>query len=263
MTAAQVSGAAATCVKYATRAGWANNGYYGGYLVTAAAICVAESAGHPLLYVCDGSSPAQGTYNGSAVTCPAGDTSYDRGLWQLNNVNASGVLDPCAFNALCNAEQAYLFSQRGTDFSFWSSYTQDVYTQFIDPVQDAVTKLTAGTVTSAELGECLVQQASKVNKKAEIANCGSGAPTQLWTVTGGKLRSGSVCAAIGAGTNPGVVLRRCASSKSQSWAAYGRDELRNGADGKCLTDPAGSLTAGTQVDVTACRNAKNQTWWLP
>jgi len=39
--------------------------------------------------------------------------------------------------------------------------------------------------------------------------------------------------------------------------------LRNAADGKCLTDPASSLTAGTQMDVTDCANAENQTWWLP
>jgi Ricin-type beta-trefoil lectin domain/Lysozyme like domain len=267
LTDSQATDASSTCVRYATEAGWPNNGYFSGDLVTAAAICVAESAGHPGLYVCDnsgGDEVGHGEYvSGQPVNCPAGTVSYDRGLWQLNNVNASAVTDACAFSAPCNAGQAYLFSQRGTDFEPWSSYDQDVYTQFIDPVQAQITRLTSGTVTSALLGECLAQQASKVNKKVEITNCGSGAPTQLWTISGGKLRSGSVCAAIGSGSKPGIVLRRCASGKSQDWSIYGRDELRNAADGKCLTVPGSSLAAGTQTEAMTCKNAKNQTWWLP
>src|SRR5260221_1825451 len=51
-TGAQAVTASSTCVRYATRAGWANNGYFAGDLVTAAAICPAESAGDPKLYVC-------------------------------------------------------------------------------------------------------------------------------------------------------------------------------------------------------------------
>ncbi len=266
LTPAQAANAVGTCARYATTAGWANNGYYSGDLVTAGAICVAESAGNPLLYVCDnsaGSVIGHGNYNGTTPDCPAGTVSYDRGLWQLSSKYASTVSNACAFTAVCNAGQAYLFSERGTDFNPWSSYDQDTYTQFIDLVQADITKLTSGTVTSAELGECLVQQKPIVNYKVEIANCGSGAATQLWVATGGKLRTGSLCAAIGAGSKPGIVLRKCAKSKSQGWSAYGKDELRNAADGKCLTDPAGSLTAGTQVDATSCANAKDQTWWLP
>ncbi len=49
----------------------------------------------------------------------------------------------------------------------------------------------------------------------------------------------------------------------QQWSVAGRNELRNKADGKCLTDPGSSLTAGTQVKATKCVNAKDQTWWLP
>jgi hypothetical protein len=266
LTPAAAASAVSTCTRYATRAGWANNGYYSGDLVTAAAICVAESAGNPLLYVCDsqaGSVTGHGNYDGKTPDCPSGTVSYDRGLWQLNSKNASSVSDSCAFTATCNAGQAYLFSQRGTDFEPWTSYDTDTYSEFIDLVQAQVTKLTTGTVTSAELGECLVQQKAIVNYKVEVANCGSGAATQQWVITGGKLRAGSLCAAIGAGAKPGIVLRKCGSSRMQSWSVYGRDELRDAADGKCLTDPGGSLTAGTQVDATSCTNAKDQTWWLP
>ncbi len=46
------------------------------------------------------------------------------------------------------------------------------------------------------------------------------------------------------------MLGKCANARNQDWAAFGRFELRNAADGKCLTDPGGSLKAGTAVDVT-------------
>jgi hypothetical protein len=268
-TAAQAATASSTCVRYATRAGWANNGYFAGDLVTAAAICVAESTGDPKLYVCDnakGQIIGHGDFvQGQPVKCPAGTVSYDRGLWQLNSVAASGTSDQCAFNPVCNAGAAYLASQRGTSFFPWASYDQDTYAKDIDPAQTAVTKLTSGTVTSAELGECLVRAKQAVGGKVVIANCGSGAASQQWTVSGGKLRSGSLCATISStsATSPGIVLRQCASQKIQQWSVAGRNELRNAFDGKCLTDPNSSLTAGIQVNVTSCANAKNQTWWLP
>lgn len=268
-TAAQAATAAATCVRYATRAGWADNGYFAGDLVTAAAICVAESAGDPKLYTCDNSAGqiiGHGDFGqGKPVTCPAGTVSYDRGLWQLNTAVPGAVSDTCAFSPACNAKTAYLASQRGTSFVPWSSYDNDTYAKQIDPAQTAVNDLHSGTVTSAELGECLAQAKSAVGAKVVVANCGSGATTQQWIVSGGRLRSGSVCAAVSStsAATPGIVLRRCAAQKVQQWTVTGRGELRNGGDGKCLTDPNGSLTAGTQVTASRCVNAKDQIWWRP
>ncbi|HEY3903525.1 MAG TPA: ricin-type beta-trefoil lectin domain protein [Streptosporangiaceae bacterium] len=267
-SAAAAGKASTTCVKFAARAGWPDNGYFAGALVTAAAICVGESRGSSGFYVCDnqaGNIIGQGTVSpGHPVKCPTGTFSYDRGLWQLNSKTASKVSDKCAFNAGCNAEQAYLFSQRGTDFTPWSSYDQDTYTPFIDPVQDVVNGLRTGTVTSAELGECLAAGKAAGGAKLIIVNCGDGAATQQWSLASGKLRLGSHCAALLSRTgNSKVVLSKCANAKNQDWAAFGRFELRNAADGKCLTDPGGSLKADTDVDVTNCTNAKPQTWWLP
>src|SRR5215467_10539309 len=72
-TAAEAATASTTCVRYATGAGWANNGYFAGDLVTAAAICAAESSGDPKLYVCDN---AKGQIIGHGdfppVNCPTG-----------------------------------------------------------------------------------------------------------------------------------------------------------------------------------------------
>src|SRR5258706_3940974 len=51
-TAAQAATASSTCVRYATQAGWANNGYFAGDLVTAAAIFPAENARDPKPFRC-------------------------------------------------------------------------------------------------------------------------------------------------------------------------------------------------------------------
>ena len=256
-----------TCVYYATRVGWADNGYYAGDLVTAATICVSESAGDPDLIVCDnkaGEVTGQGNY--PKFSCPEGTVSYDRGLWQLNTVGAKGASNTCAFNPVCNAGFAYEASVLGISFAPWSSYDQGVYANdhHLDLVQAAVTTQATGTVTSALLGECLAQSRPAIGTAVVVVNCGSGTTSQLWSVADGKLRSGSSCAAVvSAGGKPGVVLARCGRQKTQDWAAFGRDELRNSADGKCLTDPNSSLTAGTQVTVTSCGDAKDQTWWVP
>lgn len=257
--------AVSTCAFYAAKAGWPNNGYFGGDLVTAATICVAESRGDPHLIVCNGKTPGSITGQGDwpKFRCPEPQTiSWDRGLWQLNSVHARKTIDKCAFDPVCNAGAAYLDSGRGISFAPWSSYDTQAYKVYLDLVQAAVTKLTHGTVTNALLGECLAQSRPAAGAKVDVVNCGSGAANQQWFTSGGKLRSGSQCAAIGSsGRSPGVVLRPCARSKTQDWAVSGRYELRNAADHKCLRDPG--LTAGTQVDVTTCANAKNQTWWLP
>lgn len=264
-TAAAAQAAAQTCVQYATRAGWANNGYYSGDLVTAAAICVAESAGDPKLIACNPSGQS-GDY--PVFTCPGGTTSEDRGLWQLNSAVQDPATDQCAFNPVCNADFAYYTgdssdpaSLRGLGFAPWATYDNDTYSKDIDPVQAVITKLRTGTVTSAELGECLAPVKSAVNSKVVVVNCGTGSTLQQWSISGDKLRSGSACAAVG--STGAVVLRRCARNPRQLWIAYGRDELRNVADGECLTDPNGSTTAGTQVVASRCAVIKDQTWWLP
>ncbi len=257
------------CVMYATRAGWANNGYFGGDLLTAATICVAESAGDQKLIVCDNAKgDVIGHGDSPGFTCPAGTDSEDRGLWQLNSKAASTVSDACAFNPICNADHAYVFSGRGTSFAPWSSYDEDTYAApFLDRVQRGVTNLSDGSVTSAVLGECLSKGRPAAGAKVIIANCGINSSSQSWSkASRGRLNAfgDGHCLAISAqGSNPAVVLQRCAIRPAQEWSVFGRDELRNAADGKCLTDPGSSLVSGTVLDVTTCANAKDQTWFLP
>src|SRR5258707_7983596 len=87
-TAAQAATASSTCVRYATRAGWANNGYFAGDLVTAAAIYAAESAGDPKLYVFDNAAGQAGG-NGDVlpaqpVKCTEGTEAYDPSHCQMD-----------------------------------------------------------------------------------------------------------------------------------------------------------------------------------
>ncbi len=162
LSPATLDKAISACVYYASRAGWANNGYYSGDLVTAATICVAESGGDPHLIVCDGQN---GTITGQ------GDWP---GLWQLNTIGAKDVSDKCAFDPVCNAGQAYLHSARGISFAPWVSYDTGVYAApYLDKVQAAVTKLTAGTVTSALLGECL---AAAAGRRSSLSTAAAGRP---------------------------------------------------------------------------------------
>jgi Ricin-type beta-trefoil lectin domain len=162
---------------------------------------------------------------------------------------------------MCNAGQAYLFSNRGISFAPWSSYDQASYAPpFLDLVQAAVTRHLSGTVTSALLGECLGQGKPAVGASVVIENCGSGAADQQWSFADGKLKSGSRCATV-SGSKATVTLAACRAQKAQQWVPFGRSELRNPADGKCLVDPGSSLRAGTAVKVSKCVNAKSQTWW--
>ena len=47
----------------------------------------------------------------------------DRGLTQINRKWHPEVSDACAFNGLCNLQQAYRISSNGTNFNQWTTYT--------------------------------------------------------------------------------------------------------------------------------------------
>lgn len=96
----------------------ATAGFTSGSLITAVAICLAESGGN---------TDAKG-YNRDAR---GNIISIDRGLWQINNVYHPEVSDTCAYNDTCNAQAAYTISSKGTNFNPWTTYTAGTYRQFI------------------------------------------------------------------------------------------------------------------------------------
>lgn len=257
LSAAQATLAAQTCARHAAVAGWANN-EAGGFLVTATAVCVAESGGQPTVYLCD-TTGKDGYY--PPVNCPG---RYDRGLWQLDSQSQSRTSDACAFAAQCNANAAYVISARGTSFAPWAVYTSGVYAGYLGDAQAAVAALRSGTVASGVLGMCLARARFAVNAPVVTGTCGTGVWKQRWTVSGTAISSGGLCvAAASRAAQAQVILRRCNGLGWQQWTPFGTSQLRNALAGRCLRDPGGSLTPGTAVTVAPCVPYRARRWWLP
>ncbi len=252
-SATQAAQAAQTCATHATTAGWANNGS----LVTASAVCMAESGGQASVYHCDATGK-DGSY--PPVHCSG---VYDRGLWQLDSAGQSGTTDACAFTAQCNANAAYGVSGRGTTFAPWTVYTSGVYTSYVGGAQAAVNALTSGTVASGVPGVCLAYGPAAANTPVVVGNCATDASQQQWSGTDGTIRDGQFCVAPAlTAAYASVRLRWCDGLAWQQWTQSAAGLLRNAQTGGCLRDPGGSLVPGTQVTVAPCVAYPMRTWWL-
>ena len=257
LSARQAESAAQACAGYATYAGWTNNATNDD-LVTASAICVAESGGQPTVYYCNPTGK-DGYY--PPVSCSG---MYDRGLWQIDNQAWTSISDTCAFTAKCNADGAYSISQRGASFSPWATYTSGVYTNYLSAAQSAIKALRGGTVPSGVPGVCLSRAAYAQDAAAITSTCGSGAGRQQWRIARHAVRDGDYCLAVAAPSKTAAVhLRRCNGSSYQQWTALGNGLLRNALAGRCLRDPDAAVTPGTQVNVGSCITAASRVWWLP
>jgi Ricin-type beta-trefoil lectin domain/Putative Ig domain len=101
--------------------------------------------------------------------------------------------------------------------------------------------------------------------KADVWQCNN-TDSQVWTLNTNKTLSvDSVCLAdhgyTGARTK--LVLWSCVGNKNEQWTHNSKDEYVLAANGLCLTDPNDSKVNGTQVEIRACRNYKDQHWSLP
>ena len=253
LNAAQVAAAAQTCTSYAAAAGWANNGS----LVTASAVCMAESGGQVSVYYCHATGH-DGAY--PPVACAG---IYDRGLWQLDSAGQSGTADACAFTPQCNANVAYAVSGRGTNFAAWSVYANGGYARYVGDAQEAVSALVSGTVASGVLGVCLARRQYAGNAPVVTGSCGTGVRQQQWSILGGTIRRGQLCAApASTAANAIVWLRWCDGLTWQQWTQSPTGQLRNTLTGECLSDPGGSRVPGTRVTVAPCAADPTLTWWL-
>ena len=100
---------------------------------------------------------------------------------------------------------------------------------------------------------------------ARLQRC-SGWAGQVATVYRGVVRVNSRCLDSAAGASePGtaVIAAGCSGAASQLWTAGGDGTLRHRADGLCLADPDGVLTAGTALDLENCATASASHWYLP
>ena len=257
LSARQAVTAAQACAGYATYAGWTNNASHDD-LVTASAICMAESGGQPTVYYCNPTGQ-DGYY--PPVACSG---VYDRGLWQIDNQAWASITNTCAFTAKCNADGAYAISQLGTSFSPWATYTSGAYSNYLSAAQSAITALRGGTVPSGVAGVCLSRAAYAQDAAVITSSCGSGAGRQQWHIGRHAVRDGKYCLAVASPSATAAVhLRRCNRSAYQQWTALGNGLLRNTLAGRCLRDPNSTITPGIQVNVGSCVAAASRVWWLP
>jgi hypothetical protein len=115
------------CARAGRAAGWR-----GDVLVTAVAVAMAES----------GCTEGATNSNGPTAGCPGG--SLDRGAWQINDCYQPQVSDACAFDLWCNAEQSYLISGRGADFTPWVTYNTGAHQRYWQVAVDAVNAPSGG-----------------------------------------------------------------------------------------------------------------------
>jgi hypothetical protein len=100
--------------------------------------------------------------------------------------------------------------------------------------------------------------------KVDIWTC-NGTGAQKWTFTGGALSVLGKCLddASQGGAGAKLVIWTCNGHKAQTWSHNSKGEYVLKLNGLCLTDPSGSATNGTQVQVRTCQNFADQHWSLP
>ncbi|MER7911268.1 hypothetical protein, partial [Streptomyces sp. NPDC096068] len=102
-----------------------NAGFRGDSLVTAVAVALAESSCNPSASNVQNNTPP----------------STDRGLWQINDYWHSEVGDACAYDAQCNADEAFRISSGGTNWQPWSTYNQGAHKRHLGEARSAVDRL--------------------------------------------------------------------------------------------------------------------------
>jgi hypothetical protein len=116
-------------------------------------------------------------------------------------------------------------------------------------------------------GVCLDDSGGRTSNgnKIDIWKC-NGTGAQKWTLgSNGTLSVLGGCLAdkryTGAGTK--LVLWACIGHRNEQWKHRSNGEFVLAAKGLCLTDPSGSAKNGTQVEIRACHDFKDQRWSGP
>jgi beta-glucosidase len=124
-----------------------------------------------------------------------------------------------------------------------------------------------GHPITGEHGKCLDDRgASTTNgNKIDIWTC-NGTNAQKWIYTSSSTLSvlGSCLSDkqyTGAGTK--LVLWSCIGNRNEQWRHRSNGEYVLATNGLCLTDPSGSSVNGTQVEIRACHDYKDQQWTGP
>jgi Lysozyme like domain/Ricin-type beta-trefoil lectin domain len=259
LSPASLAAAAGRCARWATNAGFANDGYTSGGLTTAIAIALAESGCSPRACFDDS------RHRSCTERSERRSDSVDRGAWQINSRSFRSVSNRCAFSGQCAADAAYTkVSAVGTYFGRWTTYSIDAFAAYLWAAQRAVSALRRGTVTSALAGSCLGYPADRRGQVARLENCGTPAH-EIWRVKGSTLRtSGGLCLAATSRRRSAVVrLARCSRSKFEAWQGRSDAELYNAGAHRCLSDRTGADRPGLALTATACSVSRHEAWFRP
>lgn len=179
---------AQVCGAVAAKAGFSYNNYIstnaGSYpvIVVAVAVALAESGCQWNIYLCN-PSLAYG-YN-PPVSCPYGTTSYDRGLWQINSYYHNEVPDSCAFQVQCNTAAAFNISNKGHNWSAWTSYSSGSWANYISIAEQAVYGFSFQLENHGD-GTCLDADSAQPYNRGKIFQwaCHASDNHQRWKVVG-------------------------------------------------------------------------------
>jgi hypothetical protein len=250
-------------------------------MTIAISVCLAESGGRANVYGCNmATGEVDGVY--PPVACPSGTSSYDRGLWQLNNVAWSNMSNPCTFQAQCNADGTWGISEHGVHWSPWSTYSSGAWTGYVSDAEAALSGYTVMLDGNAS-GKCLNSPVGARDGTAlDLWDCSSSDSHEQWRVelTGSgdpmleNVASGRCLDTItGQGRDGGgVQLWSChGSDQHQRFHGIGSGRLDSGGDasvvfendgsGRCLSTKRGDGLNGGVVYQWDCGSANTYEQW--
>lgn len=109
---------------------------------------------------------AESSWDATAVGGPNTDGTYDRGLWQINDVHKLDktrlVGDPAY-----NAAQAYRISRGGTSWTPWTTFKSGAYSRHLQRARDAAAGRTSGAPSPEEFQ---AQNPAAVDVTAQYTN---------------------------------------------------------------------------------------------
>jgi hypothetical protein len=239
-------------------------------VVVAVAVCLAESSGNPNVYLCNPSLVS----GDSPISCPAGTTSVDRGLWQINSAAWSQVSNTCAFNGQCNGDAAWgLISSHGTNWSAWATYNSGAWGNYLSIAQGAISGFTV-QLRNPNSNECLAVDGNDVGNEGLIWQWGCGSngwenwevdvvsstePPELENPSSGK------CLAVDGDDvgNEGVIWQwGCGANGWLEWQVNGSGDLNANGDAdlelknvnasECLAVDANNIGNGGAVWQYGC-----------
>jgi hypothetical protein len=259
LSAASLAAAAGRCARWATDAGFSNDGYTSGGLTTAIAIALAESG-----------CRASACYDDSRrrACSERGERrsdSVDRGAWQINSKSFRSVSNRCAFSGQCAADAAYTkVSAVGTYFGRWTTYSIDAFPVYLWAAQRAVNALRKGTVTSALAGSCLGYPSDRRGGVVRLENCGT-ASREIWRMAGATLRTAAGLCLAATSRRRSAVLRlaRCGRTSLEAWLVRHGAELYNPGSHRCLSDPTGGDRPGLVLTAGTCTISRQEAWFRP